>query len=154
MREPVQTIEPINTDTTKQVSNTYCNRKNLQKGLIIFCYFSYTIYSYVKFQLDLKETNTYDLGISIVIGVLLSIAYRLGNNGELRKICEQLDLQNKIYSQEVNNLTERLSQIPPWVSNSIPPEEEHDEREIHNTSPQLTERQLFEYRIKIPRTQK
>ena len=102
--------------------------------------------------MDLKETHSYDLALSLVIGILLSIAYRIGNNDELKKVCEQLDLQNKIYENQVSSLTDRLSQVPQWVNTTEQQANEYDEREIdNNKDPQMTERQVFQYRIRIPK---
>ena len=148
-----ETLQPISSEPIEPgKSKTPQYRKNIQKALVVFCYMSYTIYSFIKFQMDLKETHSYDLALSLVIGILLSIAYRIGNNDELKKVCEQLDLQNKIYENQVSSLTDRLSQVPPWVNTVEQQANEYDEREMDNTEdPQMTERQVFQYRIRIPK---
>ena len=148
-----ETLQPISSEPveTTSKSKTPQYRKNIQKALVVFCYMSYTIYSFIKFQMDLKETHSYDLALSLVIGILLSIAYRIGNNDELKKVCEQLDLQNKIYENQVSSLTDRLSQVPPWVNTVEQQANEYDERGMENEDPQMTERQVFQYRIRIPK---
>ena len=71
-----ETLAPISSEPveTTSKSKTPQYRKNIQKALVVFCYMSYTIYSFIKFQMDLKETQSYDLALSLVIGILLSIA--------------------------------------------------------------------------------
>ena len=96
--------------------------------------------------MKLENTNTYDLVVCVVIGVLLRFSYSLGN--DLKTIRDQLSKEDQAHMNQLFELTEKLGNINAWrqeINNNEPVEDPRTE------DPESTTRDVRGFKIKIPR---
>lgn len=96
-----------------------CDYKSIQKLAGFIIYVTLVVYSFLKFQLHLEGTQTYDLVISIFIGVMMKVAY--GLKTDLNDIKSKLSPENQREFERFFALTQ-----VPFVSTPREPIEAED----------------------------